>query len=194
MANLYRVAMTKTVYLNIKANDAEEVDNWMNGNNLEDFAEEIELNYDDRIIDVFNENSHEYHSLSVNVDLCKEYDRDFLKKRECFDYYEIVNLYGTKYITILDYFYSNGEDNGKGEYRCQSYSGFSMPLTEFLANMNEPGGYDIMQEKCSQYITDMTEEEVLMAMKARDDSGFTRFLSYDKLNEFTECGKYIEGR
>lgn len=194
MANLYRVAMTKTVYLNIKANDTEEVDNWMNGNNLEDFAEEVELNYDDRIIDTFNENSHEYHSLPINVDLCKEYDREFLKKRECFDYYEIVNLYGTKYISIFDYFYTNGEDNGSGEYRQQSYSGFSMPLTEFLANMNEPGGYDIMQERCQQYITDMTEEEVLRIMKERNENGFTRFLSYDKLNEFTECGKYIEGR
>lgn len=194
MANLYRVAMTKTVYLNIKANDTEEVDNWMNGNNLEDFAEEVELNYDDRIIDVFNENSHEYHSLPVNVDLCKEYDREFLKKRECFDYYEIVNLHGTKYISIFDYFYSNGEDDGEGEYRQQSYSGFSMPLTEFLANINVPGGYDIMQERCSQYITDMTEEEVLQIMKERNENGFTRFLSYDKLNEFTECGKYIEGR
>ena len=194
MANLYRVAMTKTVYLNIKANDTEEVDNWMNGNNLEDFAEEVELNYDDRIIDTFNENSHEYHSLPVNVDLCEKYDREFLSRREAKDYYEIVNLYGTKYITIFDYFYSNGEDNGEGEYRQQSYSGFSMPLTEFLVNMNEPGGYDIMQEKCSQYITDMTEEEVLRIMKERNENGFTRFLSYDKLNEFTECGKYIEGR
>ena len=187
MANLYRVAMTKTVYLNIKANDTEEVDNWMNGNNLEDFAEEVELNYDDRIIDTFNENSHEYHSLPVNVDLCEKYDREFLSRREAKDYYEIVNLYGTKYITIFDYFYSNGEDNGEGEYRQQSYSGFSMPLTEFLVNMNEPGGYDIMQEKCSQYITDMTEEEVLRIMKERNENGFTRFLSYDKLNEFTEC-------
>ena len=194
MANLYRVAMTKTVYLNIKANDTEEVDNWMNGNNLEDFAEEVELHYDDRIIDILNENSYEYHILPVNVDLCEKYDREFLNRRKENDYYEIVNLYGTKYITIFDYFYSNGEDDGEGEYRQQSYSGFSMPLTEFLANMNEPDGYDIMQERCSQYITDMTEEEVLRIMKERNENGFTRFLSYDKLNEFTECGKYIEGR
>lgn len=108
------------------------------------------------------------------------------------DYYEIY-MYNEaftgnkkKWIRVEGFYYDNGEDNGHGTSREELYSGFDLPLEEFLS---EPFDYDIFQEQLTHYVEDMEPSE---AERRMTEFGEYKPLSYKKLTMETPCGKYVD--
>ena len=64
MSKIYNVAMEKTVYFNIKADNEDQVMDWMNTHSIEEDAEEVEIHYDDRIIEEVEGNADVYVDIS----------------------------------------------------------------------------------------------------------------------------------
>lgn len=68
MSKIYNVAMEKTVYFNIKADNEDQVMDWMNTHSIEEDAEEVEIYYDDRIIEEVEGNADVYVDISEEDD------------------------------------------------------------------------------------------------------------------------------
>lgn len=69
---------------------------------------------------------------------------------------------GGKQIHILGYLYTNGEDNGDGEWRNVEYTGFVEPLEDFIRHCAEDEDYvENTAAELNQYIGDHTDEQVV---------------------------------
>jgi len=86
---------------------------------------------------------------------------------------ESANLYTLKYVNgvkcihILGYYYKTDEGWGEDKYwRYLEFCGLEMPLSDYLAGSIDDR--DIWESECKQYITDLTEEEVLVYFTSDD--------------------------
>ena len=101
------------------------------------------------------------------------------------DYYEIYIFNDEKWIRIDCFYYDSGEDFGNGTSRLNLYSGFDMPLKEFL----DPSfDYDVTQQEIKQFIEDMEEEQAIKEMAEIEATP----LLYDELTMETPCGYYVD--
>lgn len=104
------------------------------------------------------------------------------------DLYEITDIDGEKTIHIFGYYYTNGDDNGGGEYRRVDYSGFYIPLKDYVNWTLDD--YDSEQEILKQYIGDMYEYEVEMELTQYLKDATC--LPYKELTMDTPNGYYID--
>lgn len=104
------------------------------------------------------------------------------------DFYDIYEEDGEKYIQVLGYYYYVGDSVTENEdeiYRCNEYSGFIVPLSEFISDDFD---YDTYQSGLKQHIYDMTEDKtdkhLLSDMRDRLE------VPYDNLAMDIPCGSY----
>ncbi len=119
-----------------------------------------------------------------------------LKYIEC-DFYSIEKDNSTKekLIHIWGYIYYAGDDKDKTPYRDLEYTGFMMPLKDFLA---EDFDYDSVQSGLNQYISNITKKEAEERLERywyyhvfpNDDERPTP-LSYDEITMDTPYGDYV---
>lgn len=111
----------------------------------------------------------------------------FIDKYEACDLYEIKTYEDYREIIIYGYYYTEGEDYGNGEWRHEEYSGFEVPLEEFI-NWEE-GEYDVFQEGLNHYVEEMTEDEVIMETKDLEN---IIPLPYKNITMETPDGFYVD--
>ena len=99
---------------------------------------------------------------------------------------------GGKQIHIFGYLYTNGEDNGDGEWRCVEYTGFIEPLEEFIKHYSEEEDYvDNTAGELNQYIGDHTDEEVVDIINHYFNGHTADYdLHYAFVTMDTPCGDY----
>lgn len=99
---------------------------------------------------------------------------------------------GGKQIHVLGYLYTEGEDNGDGEWRCVEYTGFIEPLEDFIRHYAEEDNYvDNTAAELNQYIGDHTDEEVVEIINNYFDGHPADYLmEYCEVDMDTPCGDY----
>lgn len=99
---------------------------------------------------------------------------------------------GGKQIHVLGYCYK-GEDDGKGEWRNVEYTGFIVPLQEFVEHLKADGCYiDNHASELTQYIGDHTDEGMTDIIN-HYFCGRTanRRLGHREITMETPCGDYV---
>lgn len=100
--------------------------------------------------------------------------------------------HGGKDIHVLGYLYSDGENNGKGEWRCVEFSFFIEPLEDFIRHYAETENYvDNTAGGLKQYIEDMTDEEAVETINHYfGGNPADGQLFYSDITIETPCGNY----
>lgn len=113
--------------------------------------------------------------------------------RKAADFYQIYkDDNNRKWIKIDGYFYDEGDDNGKGTSRCVEYSGYDMPLIEFLEFKYDENRINDMGSEHKQHIEDMTEDKAYQKMKEFYNGGEQiNCLAYKELTIDTPVGNYV---
>ena len=106
------------------------------------------------------------------------------------DFYAVEEEKEGKSIHILGYFYYAGD--GEKPYRALDYTWLCFPLEKFL-EMDEDD-LDLETESVTQYIEDLTEEEVKQEMETYFDGNPGTPLLYEQLTKDTPPGNYINVR
>lgn len=99
---------------------------------------------------------------------------------------------GGKQIHILGYLYTEGEDEGEGEWRNVEYTGFIEPLEEFVKHYAEKDNYvDDTASELKQYIGDLDDEEVVDIINHYFNGHPADYeLHYSDITMDTPCGDY----
>lgn len=116
---------------------------------------------------------------------------DFEKHLDC-DYYSIEEVSGEKMVHIDGHYYCAGNsctDNPSEIYRHVSVVWLFFPLADFL-KMDKDTIWD-MASSYTQYIDDLTEEQVKDEMQHYFNGKPGSVLPYSALTMDTPCGDYI---
>ena len=99
---------------------------------------------------------------------------------------------GGRQIHIGGYLYTEGEDNGDGEWRSVEYIGFIEPLEEFIKHYAETEGYvDDTAAELNQQIGDCTGKEVVDIINRYYNGHPADYvLHYSEITMDTPCGNY----
>lgn len=111
---------------------------------------------------------------------------EIMMQFESHNIFELKHVGEERYIKVYGYFYSVDQDYGGEKYwRDLEFSGYEMPLSEFLKGTEED--WDIWESESKQYIGDVTPEEALEAFREYKAVP----LSYSEITEDTPDGFYI---
>lgn len=99
---------------------------------------------------------------------------------------------GGKQIHVLGYLYTNGDDNGEGEWRNVEYTFFIEPLEDFIRHYAETDSYvDDMAGELKQYIGYDTDQEVVEIINSYFNGHPADYtLHYSEITMDTPCGGY----
>ena len=111
-------------------------------------------------------------------------------KPEEFDFYSIeLDDNGEKQIHILGYIYRNDSDDF---WELLEPCWFIVPLAEFIKNLKENEDYVNEQySEYKQYITDMTEEEMVDTINNYFGNQPEYHLGFSEITMDTPCGDYV---
>lgn len=112
-------------------------------------------------------------------------------KPERFDFYCIeLDKNGKKQIHILGYIYPNDSNDF---WELLEPCWFIIPLEEFIKNLKENEDYVNEQySEYNQYITDMTEEEMVRTINNFFDGNPPEYyLGFSEITMDTPCGDYV---
>jgi hypothetical protein len=100
---------------------------------------------------------------------------------------------GGKQIHVFGYLYTQGEDDGDGEWRNVEYSGFIESIEDFIREYAEDEDYvDNTAADLKQYIDDYTDDEVVDIINNYFDGHPADYsLHYSELSIDTPCGNYM---
>lgn len=104
-----------------------------------------------------------------------------------FDFYEIFEEHGRKFISVFGFFYDSVDKGDGKQYRKETYRGFEVPLEEFLS---EEFDIDSYQESLTHYVEDLTEDECDLYIAENMDDRFE--VPYGNLTMDIPCGMYVD--
>ena len=85
---------------------------------------------------------------------------DIMMQFDSINIFELKTINGVRYIKIHGFFYPTDQDWDEEKYwRDVEFSGYEMPLDEFLSGTDEDR--EVWECSCKQYIGDVTPEEAL---------------------------------
>jgi len=113
-----------------------------------------------------------------------------LDRIKCADIYSLEWYDGKIYIHVHGYYYDAGfslENDGKN-WRYNEYSGYTMPLTEYLVMTDDDRAN--WEEICTRWVDDFSEEELLEYFTS-DDAPIPLFPSEVTETDVKDC-TYID--